>query len=321
MMTFAQLHEKFGPDIRAISVCVLDFRYGPREELDSANLWAVPSAGLVVSCVAGMRPLDSDAVKLSNFFHDYNGLGRVLTETARGAKAKGLVKAIDPSLLVEVTRKPAACVQRLSDGVPVVHFVDLASGDELEAADRLAPLMVMLAPEKSVVERVEDAEGEDAPASPAEGLAYRDIFAFDYDPAAKPRIELLPVAYDELLRPHAQFVFVLGAGASVVLEDKAMHYAAVLPNVDAGLSRVAFHLLSVTLAEALLKWEAGQVFISLTSVESLGEFVYEVDNWSASYAVFFVEPARHPGGQLAFFKADVSRLLELVKAKHAVEER
>jgi len=76
-----------------------------------------------------------------------------------------------------------------------------------------------------------------------------------------------------------------------------------------------------TLAEALLKWKAGQVFISLSSVESLGEFVYEVDNWSASYAVFFAEPAVHPKGQVQFFKADVSGLLALVKKQHDIGEK
>ena len=272
--------------VRSVAVNANDFRYGDCRELELANVWSIPSRGIIAVCCEGCRPVDEDAVSLSAIAYNATQLGKAIGDVAFAVGGRELSSGV-----AVVTRSP----QKEMSQRQIIGSVgvDLAPGkreSSLPFQEEFAPLVVHV----KLIEDAKPNEDENEPEKKPE----------PYDPSALyepygPVANAVPMAAAELwdiFDDTASVVIVTGCAASAVLSlPHRQSDRLTLPLDDSCLTDETLEHAMWHLANTIQRGKVGQWLIGLSAVgQGLQPLVAELWNCNVPFSVY-VATLAHDG--------------------------
>lgn len=274
--------------VRSVAVNANDFRYGDRRELELANVWSIPSRGIIAVCCEGHRPVDEDAVSLSAIAHNATRLGKTIGDVAFAVGGQGL-----PRRVAVVTRSVRRELPLLDNSGSVVVDLKTETGGEvfgsiavhLEMGDAeslpFLPLVVRVKP-------IEDAKPDEDESEAEEKLEPADYGIAMYEPfgPVKTLVPTVDVKLQDIFVDSARAVIVTGCAAHAVFSMYCGQADCLtLPLDDSCLTAETLGHAMWHLANTIQRGKVGQWRVGLHG-HGLEPLVAELWNCNESFSVY-----------------------------------
>jgi hypothetical protein len=274
--------------VRSVAVNANDFRYGDCRELELANVWSIPSRGIIAVCCEGHRPVDEDAVSLSAIAYNAAQLGKAIGDVVFAPRRVAI-----PFGVAVVTRSVRREMYPLDNSGSVV--VDLEPESRGEVLGSIAAHLEMgdvkSLPFLSLVVRVkpiEDAQPDEDESEAEEKPEPADYGIVMYEPfgPVKTPVPTVDVELQDIFVDSARAVIVTGRAAHVVL---AVHHdqsdRLTLPLDDSCLPDEMLEHAMWHLANTIQRGKVGQWLVGLHG-HGLEPLVAELWNCNESFSVY-----------------------------------